>query len=125
MKHSCMLVAGTLALLMLGMHESLAAAGAETHSDRAAIAAAPADRRGEEQTFLTFPEWFLVFSPAEYAAFVRGHTPDEFCFWGHIGQFWRGYGKVIDQTRTRREPAISGCPRISIRQGRSCSAIST
>jgi hypothetical protein len=68
------------------------------------VIAAPADRRGEEQTFVTFPEWFLVFSPAEYAEFVRTHNPDEFCFWGHIGQLWSSYGQVIHQTRARREP---------------------
>jgi hypothetical protein len=107
-KHSVTLVGGTLALLMLVMHGSLAAAGTEIHRDRAAIAAPPADRRGEEQTFLTFPEWFLVFSPAEYAAFVRQHTPDKFCFWGHIGQFWHGYAAVIDQTRARGEPTNWG-----------------
>ena len=28
-------------------------------------------RRGPEQTFLTLPEWFLVHSPAEYAAFIH------------------------------------------------------
>ncbi len=108
MKRGVTLVGGTLALLMIVMHSSLAAADTETQRDRATIAAAPADRRGEEQTFLTFPEWFLVFSPAEYAAFVRTHTPDEFCFWGHIGQFWHGYGTVIDQTRARREPTNWG-----------------
>jgi hypothetical protein len=70
--------------------------------------AAPVDRRGEEQTFLTFPEWFLVFSPAEYAEFVRTHNPDEFCFWGHIGQLWSSYGQVIHQTRARDEPTNWG-----------------
>src|SRR3984957_6472625 len=70
--------------------------------------AAPVDRRGEEQTFLTFPEWFLVFSPAEYAEFVRTHYPDEFCFWGHIGQLWSSYGQVIHQTRVRDEPTNWG-----------------
>ena len=48
-------------------------------------------RRNTEQTFLTFPEWFLVFSPAEYAAFVKDHPPDEFPFLGHIRQFWQSY----------------------------------
>lgn len=77
--------------------------------DRAEHAvAAPVDRRGEEQTFLTFPEWFLVFSPAEYAAFVRTHNPDEFCFWGHIGQLWSSYAQVIHQTRARDEPTNWG-----------------
>jgi hypothetical protein len=72
------------------------------------VVAAPADRRGEEQTFLTFPEWFLVFSPAEYAEFVKTHNPDEFCFWGHIGQLWSSYGQVIHQTRARHEPTNWG-----------------
>ncbi len=72
------------------------------------VVSAPVDRRGEEQTFLTFPEWFLVFSPAEYAQFVRAHTPDEFCFWGHIGQLWSSYGQVIHQTRVRDEPTNWG-----------------
>jgi hypothetical protein len=72
------------------------------------VVGAPVDRRGEEQTFLTFPEWYLVFSPAEYAEFVRTHTPDEFCFWGHIGQLWSAYGQVIHQTRTRDEPTNWG-----------------
>jgi hypothetical protein len=107
-KRSGALVGGTLVLLMSVIQGPLTAAGTEMQGGRTAIAAAPADRRGEEQTFLTFPEWFLVFSPAEYAAFVRRHTPDEFCFWGHIGQFWHGYGTVIDQTRAHREPTNWG-----------------
>jgi hypothetical protein len=102
------LVAGTLMLPMIFPHGAARGAGIEIHGDRSTIAAPPTDRRGEEQTFLTFPEWFLVFSPAEYADFVRQHTPDEFCFWGHIGQFWHGYGAVIDQTRARREPTNWG-----------------
>jgi hypothetical protein len=102
------LAAGTLLLGLIPWCESASVAAVEIQSDRSTIVAPPADRRGEEQTFLTFPEWFLVFSPAEYAAFVRQHTPDEFCFWGHIGQFWHGYGAVIDQTRGRREPTNWG-----------------
>ncbi|OOG43669.1 hypothetical protein [Rhodanobacter sp. C05] len=58
-------------------------------------------RRGPEQTFLTYPEWFLVFSPAEYAVFVREHNPSDFPFLGHIGQFWQGYGAVYEATRNR------------------------
>jgi len=56
-------------------------------------------RRGTEQTFLTYPEWFLVHSPAEYAAFVRDHPPSEFPFFGHIRQFWSSYHAVYRETR--------------------------
>jgi hypothetical protein len=56
-------------------------------------------RRGTEQTFLTFPEWFLVSSPAEYAAFVKSEPPSEFPFIGHVKQLWGSYGAVYDATR--------------------------
>jgi hypothetical protein len=61
--------------------------------------APPEHRRGPEQTFLTYPEWFLVHSPAEYAEYVRDHTPTQFPFIGHICQFWQGYGAVTRATR--------------------------
>jgi len=51
-------------------------------------------RRGTEQTFLTFPEWFLVHSPAEYAAYVRDHGPSGFPFFGHVAQLWQSYRAV-------------------------------
>ena len=51
-------------------------------------------RRGAEQTFLTYPEWFLVHSPAEYAEFVRTRTPSDFPWFGHIGQLWSSYAAV-------------------------------
>lgn len=58
-----------------------------------------ADRRGGEQTYLTFPEWFLVFSPAEYADWLQHHAPTRFPFFRHVGQFWSAYGHVIAATR--------------------------
>jgi hypothetical protein len=70
--------------------------------------AAPADeapvaprehQRGVEQTFLTYPEWFLVFSPAEYARFVAKASPDRFPFFGHVAQFWEGYAAVTRESR--------------------------
>lgn len=61
--------------------------------------APPEHRRGPEQTFLTYPEWFLVHSPAEYAEYVRDHTSTQFPFIGHTYQFWQGYGAVTRATR--------------------------
>ena len=54
--------------------------------------------RGPEQTYLTFPEWFLVFSPAEYAEYVKTEYPSDFPFWGHVRQFWQSYGAVARET---------------------------
>jgi hypothetical protein len=57
---------------------------------------APAEqRRTPDQTFLTFPEWYLVHSPAEYAAYLgRGGAPSAFPLFAHIGQFWQGYRAI-------------------------------
>ena len=61
-------------------------------------------RRGPEQTFLTFPEWFLVFSPAELADYMQGHPPDTFPFIAHIGQFWSSYASVRQSLREGHYP---------------------
>ena len=57
--------------------------------------------RGVEQTLLTYPEWFLVFSPYEYGEFIGASAPSRFPFYGHIGQFWESYKAVFDETRRR------------------------
>jgi hypothetical protein len=64
--------------------------------------------RGVEQTFLTYPEWFLVFSPAEYAAYVKHATPDSFPFIGHVGQFWEGYTAVTRESHARGQDLNPG-----------------
>ena len=64
------------------------------------LVAPPEHRRGGDQTFLTFPEWFLVYSPASTPRSSKERPPSEFPFWGHIGQFWQSYGAVY-----RRDPA--------------------
>ena len=56
-------------------------------------------RRAEEQTFLTFPEWFLVYSSDEYADLVQTRPPSEFPFLEHIGQFWQGYSVMHRATK--------------------------
>jgi len=57
------------------------------------------DRRNAEQTFLTYPEWFLVHSPNEMAAFFKQNLPGNFPYFSHIGQFWSSYGVVYNRTR--------------------------
>jgi len=66
----------------------------------APIVTPPEHRRGEDQTYLTFPEWFLVHSPAELATYLSAErAPSEFPWGGHIGQFWQGYRAVTHETR--------------------------
>ena len=55
--------------------------------------------RGPDQTFLTYPEWFLVFGPAEYADYLQHRTSTGFPFLTHVFQTWESYRVVDDQTR--------------------------
>jgi hypothetical protein len=54
--------------------------------------------RSEAFTFLTLPEWFIVFSADEYASFVRRQSPSEFPFLRSAAQYWTYYGAVCDAT---------------------------
>jgi hypothetical protein len=58
-------------------------------------------KRDESQTYLTLPEWYLVYSPAEYARFLKEKPPSGFPYFGSIGQFWGYYGDINDVTKDR------------------------
>lgn len=64
--------------------------------------AGPEHVRGVEQTLLTYPEWFLVFSPYEYGEYIDKSAPSRFPYYGHIGQFWESYQAVFEETRRRK-----------------------
>lgn len=58
-----------------------------------------ADVRPADQTFLTFPEWFLVFSPEEQAAYFKHHTATTFPYMSHTAQIWQSYRVVHQQVK--------------------------
>lgn len=60
---------------------------------------AAADVRPADQTFLTFPEWFLVFSPDEQAQYFKRHTATTFPFMAHTRQIWESYHIVSAQIK--------------------------
>src|SRR5580698_489357 len=57
------------------------------------------DQRPPDQTFLTYPEWFLVFSPAEQADYFNTNTSTTFPYLKHVDQMWKGYQVVYDQIK--------------------------
>lgn len=64
--------------------------------------------RGEAQTFLTVPEWYLVFQPVEYAEYLRAHkNPSTFPFFSSINEYWTLYDRVT------KISAASGYPKNS------------
>ena len=50
--------------------------------------------RPEAQTYLTLPEWYVVFSADEYAAFLGKDRPSGFPYFRAVGQFWQAYYEV-------------------------------
>ncbi|MGC1172095.1 hypothetical protein [Polaromonas sp.] len=85
----------------LAIASAFAALVGVTQAAGPAPVAGPEHVRGVEQTLLTYPEWFLVFSPYEYGEFIGASAPSRFPFYGHIGQFWESYKAVFDETRRR------------------------
>lgn len=51
------------------------------------------------QTFLTHPEWYIVYSSDEYADYLKRNLPTSFPYLESIGQYWANYreaGKLIE-----------------------------
>jgi hypothetical protein len=66
-------------------------------------------RRTPDQTFLTFPEWYLVSSPAEYAAYLAtAEHPSGFPLYSHIGQFWSSYATITGEIEREKFPFNGG-----------------
>jgi hypothetical protein len=65
----------------------------------ALIDSIPKYRRPESATYLTFPEWYLVFNPQEYAQALAQRPPSQFPYFKSIGQLWTGYAEVYGATK--------------------------
>jgi hypothetical protein len=68
-------------------------------SGRAALTVEPAAVREESFTFLTLPEWFIVYSSEEYGRFIGRDAPSRFPYLGSIAQYWTAYDAVCQVTR--------------------------
>jgi len=55
----------------------------------------------EASTYLTLPEWYIVYNTEEYARFTASNSPTGFPYVGSIRQYWRYYGGVCDATKGR------------------------
>src|SRR5215469_15993321 len=50
----------------------------------------PGYARPEEDTFLTYAEWYIVWSYLEKADWQEAHLPSGFPYFGSIRQYWNG-----------------------------------
>ena len=71
------------------------------HDRRLAIEAIAAYPRSESRTFLTIPEWYIVFNPEEYAGHLKTGQPSAFPYFASIGEFWSLYDKADDLAEAR------------------------
>lgn len=62
------------------------------------------DVRSADQTFLTFPEWYLVFNSEEQANYLKKQTATSFPFMSHIRQIWESYHIVNNQIKGNFPP---------------------
>jgi FAD/FMN-containing dehydrogenase len=71
------------------------------HARRLAIEAIAGYHRPESRTFLTVPEWYIVFNPEEYARHLKDKPPSAFPYFASIAEFWRLYDDVDDLVERR------------------------
>lgn len=58
---------------------------------QAATAGIPNYARAEDDTFLSYPEWYIVWSYQEKADFQEHHLPSGFPYFDAVGQYWSSY----------------------------------
>ncbi len=101
------LLAACCAVASLRLRDKVETAGGDAPHSRPAsgLSRTPQEfRRPAANTFLTVPEWSLVWSPQEYAELIAAGNPGEFPYLGHIAQFWTGYAKVYRATKDDYPP---------------------
>lgn len=68
---------------------------------REAVRDIPDYYRPESKTYLTLPEWYIVYSTDEYAAFIADHSSSDFPYFRAVGQYWQSYVDVCNVIRSR------------------------
>ncbi len=57
--------------------------------------------RPESKTYLTLPEWYIVYSTDEYGAFLQNRRSGEFPYFKAVGQYWQSYVDVCREIQGR------------------------
>lgn len=73
----------------------------DDESLRAAIQKIPDYYRPESKTYLTLPEWYIVYSTDEYGAFLQNNRAGEFPHFKAVGQYWQSYVDVCREIQGR------------------------
>jgi hypothetical protein len=92
-------LAALAAALFVGIECYSPSRQAETPPAEPAVTDLPGYAREEAATFLTLPEWYIVYNTGEYARFIGGHAPSQFPYLRSIAQYWRYYAAVCGATK--------------------------
>lgn len=68
---------------------------------REAVRDLPDYYRPESKTYLTLPEWYIVYSTDEYADFIADNSSSDFPYFRTVGQYWQSYVDVCNEIRGR------------------------
>src|SRR5437660_1321710 len=63
-------------------------------------------RRKLDNTFFTFPEWYIVYSFEDFGRFLDRDSESHFNYLGHIFGFWRSFctiNRAVPATESRTE----------------------
>jgi FAD/FMN-containing dehydrogenase len=63
-------------------------------AQRTAVDSMPGYRREESQSYMSHPEWYIVYSADELGEYTRTRLPTDFPYAASIGQFWRNWSEV-------------------------------
>lgn len=55
----------------------------------------------EESSYLTFAEWYIVYSAQEVGEYLKNHNPSGFPYMHAVAQYWNSYRCVVASTQDR------------------------
>lgn len=61
---------------------------------RTKVDAVPNYRFPEEKSYLTFPEWYIVYTSQDFASYTAKNYPSGFSYFRSAGEFWTSYCAV-------------------------------
>lgn len=73
-------------------------------TERATLARTAGYTRPESQSYLAHPEWFIVYSADEYAAWTRDRLPTAFPYVRSVGQYWQNWKMVSRASNEENAP---------------------
>ena len=83
------------------LQSELPAPAPEPQERKAVVAGIRDYARPEDDTYLSYPEWYIVWSYQEKADFQQTHLPSGFPYFGAVQQYWGSYCCISNLTHEK------------------------